>query len=187
MVGGLYRSCKGKPSLISATNIPDATLKKWKIIGPISSHVIQLNSHRYMESPQTPMKLLLRRIAHYPVRFRGATHGADGIDGAGVTIDLSLRGCRIKSHTPVCGGIRLALTIKASETTAAIEVKQAFVRWVAGEEFGLTFESIAPDQLKRLELTIQHLPYVPDRTRTLIDEPAKQAWMQPDSFGKSKL
>jgi hypothetical protein len=79
-------------------------------------------------------------------------------------MDLSIRGCRVQSFIPVITGIRMKLSIDIPEPKTVIEVDQAVVRWVAGQEFGLEFASISPEQFERLTKTIQQLPPLPTRS-----------------------
>jgi hypothetical protein len=57
----------------------------------------------------------------------------------------------------------MKLSIDVPKPMATIEVEQAVVRWVSGQEFGIEFASISPEQFERLTKIIQQLPPVPDR------------------------
>ena len=105
-----------------------------------------------------------RRCARYAVHFRSALSTPEIPEGTGTAVDLSIRGCRVRSFIPVITGIRMKRSIDVPEPKAVIEVDQAVVRWVAGQEFGLEFASISPEQFKRLTKTIQQLPPLPTRS-----------------------
>ena len=79
-------------------------------------------------------------------------------------MDLSIRGCHVQSFVPVLPGIRIKLSIEIPDQNTVIEIDQAVVRWVRGQEFGLEFATIAPDQFERLTKVIQQLPSVPNRS-----------------------
>lgn len=104
-----------------------------------------------------------RRCARYHVHFRSTLSTPEIPEGTGTAVDLSIRGCRVQSFIPALAGIRMKLSIDVPEPMASIEVEQAVVRWVSGQEFGLEFASISPEQFERLTKIIQQLPSVPDR------------------------
>ncbi len=104
-----------------------------------------------------------RRCARYPVHFRSTLSTPEIPEGTGTAIDLSIRGCRVQSFIPVLVGIRMKLSIDVPEPMTTIDVEQAVVRWVSGQEFGIEFASISPEQFERLTKIIQQLPSVPDR------------------------
>jgi len=104
-----------------------------------------------------------RRCARYPVHFQSTLSTPQIPEGTGMAVDLSIRGCRVQSFIPVVPNIRMKLSIDVSEPKAVIEIEQAVVRWVTGQEFGLEFASIAPEQFEQLTKTIQQLPSSPNR------------------------
>jgi hypothetical protein len=104
-----------------------------------------------------------RRCVRYPVHFQSTLSIPEIPDGTGTAVDLSIRGCHIQSFVPVLSGIRIKLSIEIPDQKAVIEIDQAVVRWVRGQEFGLEFATIAPDQFERLTKVIQQLPSVPNR------------------------
>jgi hypothetical protein len=104
-----------------------------------------------------------RRCARYSVHFQSTLSTPQMPEGKGTATDLSIRGCRVESFTPVLPGIRVKLSIDVPEPKSVIEVDQAVVRWVIGQEFGLEFASIAPEQFEQLTKVIQQLPSIPNR------------------------
>jgi hypothetical protein len=104
-----------------------------------------------------------RRCARFPVHFQSTLSTPEIPEGTGTAVDLSIRGCRVQSFIPVLVGIRMRLSIDVPESKVVIEVEQAVVRWVSGQEFGLEFASISPEQFERLTKIIQQLPTVSDR------------------------
>jgi hypothetical protein len=104
-----------------------------------------------------------RRCARYAVHFRSTLSTPQIPESKGTAVDLSIRGCRVQSFVPVLTGIRMKLTIDVPDPKTTIEVDQAVVRWVAGQEFGVEFSSITPEQFERLTKVIQQLPSVPNR------------------------
>jgi hypothetical protein len=104
-----------------------------------------------------------RRCARYPVHFQSTLSTPQIPEGNGTAVNLSIRGCRVLSFIPVLPGIRMKLSIDVPEPESVIEIDQAVVRWVIGQEFGLEFASITPEQFERLTKVIQQLPSVPNR------------------------
>jgi hypothetical protein len=104
-----------------------------------------------------------RRCARYSVHFQSTLSTPQIPAGNGTAVDLSIRGCRVQSFIPVIRGIRMKLSIDVQEPKTVIEIDQAVVRWVTGQEFGLEFASITPEQFERLTKVIQQLPSIPNR------------------------
>ncbi|MEY4529105.1 MAG: hypothetical protein RL768_2824 [Nitrospirota bacterium] len=104
-----------------------------------------------------------RRCARYPVHFQSTLSTAQLPEGNGTAVELSIRGCRVRSFIPVIPGLRMKISIDIRTPDVVIEVDQAVVRWVSGEHFGLEFASITPEQFERLTAVIQQLPAVPNR------------------------
>lgn len=104
-----------------------------------------------------------RRCARYPVHFQSTLSTAQLPEGNGTAVELSIRGCRVRSFIPVIPGLRMKISIDIRTPDVVIEVDQAVVRWVSGDHFGLEFASITPEQFERLTAVIQQLPAVPNR------------------------
>lgn len=105
-----------------------------------------------------------RRCARYPVHFQSTLSVPKIPGGNGTAVDLSIKGCRVHSFIPVLAGIRMKLSIDVPDPKTSIEIDQAVVRWVAGQEFGVEFASITPEQFERLTKVIQQLPSAPNRS-----------------------
>ncbi|MDP3090885.1 MAG: PilZ domain-containing protein [Nitrospira sp.] len=104
-----------------------------------------------------------RRCARYPVHFQSTLSSTHLPEGNGTAVELSIRGCRVQSFIPVIPGLHMKVSIDVRKPDAVIEIDQAIVRWVSGEQFGLEFSSITPEQFERLTTVIQQLPSVPNR------------------------
>jgi hypothetical protein len=107
--------------------------------------------------------LYQRRCARYPVHFRSTLSTQQIPESNGTAKDLSIRGCRIESFIPILPSMRVRLTIDIQDHDVRIEVEQAVVRWVSGNEFGVEFVTISPESFTRLTQLIQQLPTIPDR------------------------
>jgi len=73
------------------------------------------------------------------VRLRSSRSADDHPAMNGTVLDLSLFGCRIRSTTPVNPGAMFTLRIEVPGCMTPIEIERADVRWVRGQEFGLSF------------------------------------------------
>jgi|APFre7841882590_1041340.scaffolds.fasta_scaffold168884_2 hypothetical protein len=104
-----------------------------------------------------------RRCARYSVHFQSTLSAAHLPEGNGTAVDLSIRGCRVRSFIPVIPGLRLKLSIVIPDPDTVIEIDQAVVRWVTGQDFGLEFATITPIQFEQLTKAIQQLPTMPGR------------------------
>jgi len=72
-------------------------------------------------------------------------------------VDLSIRGCAIKSTVPLHKGNLLCLKIRLTDQEPPIEIAQATVRTVTGRRVGLEFVKIRPEEetrLRKLLLTL---------------------------------
>ncbi len=87
-----------------------------------------------------------------------ATFSAPIGSGEGFILDLSLQGCCMRTTTnpvPVRSYLQLRLMPSHSETPILIDL--AAVRWVRGQECGIHFLSLRPDQQERLTRLIDLL------------------------------
>ena len=93
-------------------------------------------------------RVALRRLVDY--------RHAEG-QGQGMLMDLSQQGCRITGAPPFPGGTRLRLRLWLPDQAEPVRIEQAVVRWVAKNQFGVSFLDVPPDARARLELVFQLL------------------------------
>jgi hypothetical protein len=77
--------------------------------------------------------------------------------GEGFILDLSLQGCCMRTTSPVPVRSYLQLRLMPSHTDTPILIDLAAVRWVRGQECGIHFLSLRPDQQERLARLIDLL------------------------------
>ena len=77
--------------------------------------------------------------------------------GEGMLIDLTLQGCRIKGAHSFSCGIRVWLQIWLPDQAQPVNAEQAVVRWVKDDQFGVSFQVLAPDVRARLKHVLQLL------------------------------
>lgn len=94
---------------------------------------------------------IVRYVVGYPVSLRGEL-----VDGGGVVIDVSPGGCRIRTAEAVQVGTYLRLILHPASDTEVIKAELAFVRWLQGDEIGVEFVRVNPEQREKL----RHLLYL---------------------------
>ena len=90
-----------------------------------------------------------RASVEYPVSFSG-----EGLNGKGVTFNLSTKGCGVRSDTPVAQGTYLAFHIHLPGSAVPLSVEMAVVRWSRHAEFGADFVTISEAEEARLRRTL---------------------------------
>lgn len=83
-------------------------------------------------------------MVEVPVSFAG-----DGLDGHGLSQDISAGGCRIQSTAKVEPGRYLRVSLSPAEAPM-MQIDLAAVRWVQGQQFGLEFLYMHPEEYERL-------------------------------------
>ena len=81
-----------------------------------------------------------------PVRF---THEG-GVTGEGELINLSIKGCALRSHVSMEEGMLLALQIQPAGSAAPVHIDMARVRWVNDDECGIEFQFLYDKECKAL-------------------------------------
>ena len=86
-----------------------------------------------------------RKNPRFPVRFRSSFTSLNIVGGDGSITDLSLRGCRVESHTEVRPGTSLEVRIHTSEDEPPLKIQEAVVRWSRAQQFGMEFVTLEPN------------------------------------------
>ena len=82
--------------------------------------------------------------------------------GLGVVYDVSLKGARVTTETPMNPGDQVTVLLRLPKQVAPLAVERATVRWAKDQTFGLEFmhlTSTAATRLKRF-LSLQDHPSV---------------------------
>jgi len=87
-----------------------------------------------------------------PVRFSKEHWSAQGR-----VIDISLGGCRVNSKAAVFTGDCLSMEISLPDSQPELTVELAVVRWSIGQQFGVEFVRMWPDEQSRLDQFAQRL------------------------------
>ena len=86
----------------------------------------------------------LRRSPRYDMTWRLIFSG-EGMEGRGVTRNVSRDGCCITSPTAVTLGDYLTLRLSPTAPANPFTIELGIVRWVRDDTFGVEFLSIPPD------------------------------------------
>ena len=100
-----------------------------------------------------------RRHARYRVDFP-ATFSNHRTSGFGVIADVSAGGCRVTSKIPIVAGEFGQLLINLPNGIAPLMVSNALVRWVKGQEYGIEFIRLEPNDKRWLSRMTSQLAVV---------------------------
>ena len=99
-----------------------------------------------------------RILVRYPAYFYLPCSGKDS-KAFGIMVNLSIRGCRIKSQAVVAPGTSLVLRFEAVDREQDIEVKGAVVRSVMNGTMGIEFFEIEKEEEDRIRHIIEERLY----------------------------
>jgi hypothetical protein len=129
-------------------------------IGPFRCQVCTHRFLAFMWLPGTNTSREYSRIpARYTVQLSPALEEERFQSEEGTLLDISIRGCAIRSDVPLHKGNLLCLQIRLTDQEPPIEIDIATVRTVTGRRFGLEFVRIRPEEetrLRRLLMTLMH-------------------------------
>lgn len=91
-----------------------------------------------------------RKHPRYRVEY-AASFSGDKISTQGVILDLSSVGCKVRSPVEVQRGDFVGVLMDVPRYVTPLQVALAVVRWSHGQEFGLEFIRMAPDNQQRLQ------------------------------------
>ena len=121
----------------------------------------QVCTHRFLAFkwlPGTNTSREYSRISvRYPVQLKSAQDEHLLQIEEGTLLDISIRGCAIKSNVPLHKGNLLCLQIRLTDREPPIEIDLATVRTATGRRFGLEFVRIREEEetrLRRLLMTL---------------------------------
>ncbi|HKU52131.1 MAG TPA: PilZ domain-containing protein [Nitrospira sp.] len=98
--------------------------------------------------------MVTRKSCRYPVEYSGSFAG-DGIAAHGIILDLSSEGCRARSEMAFAKGNFLRVLIDVPRYEKPLHVLLAVIRWSKGDEFGMEFIQMEPEDQKRLRELIK--------------------------------
>jgi len=96
--------------------------------------------------------------------LRGRSRRAEGhhIQQEEATLfDISIRGCGIKTNTPLYKGDLVRLEIEMTRQQKPLRIDEAVVRTVTGQKFGMEFVNMRDEELTRLRTFLVDLLHKP--------------------------
>ena len=102
----------------------------------------------------------LRQSPRFPVQFPVSFSG-DKIVWHGTMSDLSAGGCKVVSDPFILEGSKVILRAHLPSQASPVQVEVAKVRWSRGQEFGLEFLYMKPEERERLTHFIETLETQP--------------------------
>jgi hypothetical protein len=94
--------------------------------------------------------MMSRKHPRYRVEY-GASFSGERLRAPGVILDLSSNGCRARSANESSIGEALRVLIDVPRYDTPLHVTRAVVRWARGQEFGMEFIEMGPDDQERLQ------------------------------------
>jgi c-di-GMP-binding flagellar brake protein YcgR len=104
----------------------------------------------------------LRQSPRFPVQIPVSFSG-DKIVWHGTVSDLSTGGCKVVSDPIILEGSKVVLRAHLPSQASPVQVEVAKVRWSRGQEFGLEFLYMKPEERARLTHFIETLETQPTR------------------------
>ena len=96
-------------------------------------------------------------VRRYHVQFPTVVSEHTKHDPSGIMLDLSRSGCRLKSQSTMAAGRTVELHVQVPAMEKPLVIDGARVRWVEGQQFGLTFVRMRQTEKQRLERVIADL------------------------------
>ena len=100
--------------------------------------------------------MLERREQRLFVQFPVSIEGNQGVN-SGVLFNLSPGGAAIESGAIVHSGTVLTIRVHLPALKQPVEVNRAEVTWTAGDDFGVQFLELGPQERERLDRVIEDL------------------------------
>lgn len=122
----------------------------------ICDHCMALRKSRLYHRCGKSVQNEHRQHPRYRVAFR-ATFSNDRTSGFGMIEDLSTGGCRVRSKLAITPGEFGKVSINLPDCQAPLKVSRAAVRWSMGNECGMEFIRIDPDEQVLLHRVINQI------------------------------
>jgi len=118
-------------------------------------------------SISNPRRSFERVQVTFPVWFKLRQSSPSTMGEEGVIENLSMRGCRIRSSTPLSAGMRVELEFQHSDCSFPITIDEAVVRSTAEDGIGLRFLQLGRQDERRLRHIVDL--WLPDTEGTLLE------------------
>lgn len=97
----------------------------------------------------------MRQCPRFPALFTGTLVHQHQSHPITRSMDLSRKGCRLKSTAPVAAGMTIDLLLYVPGEDVPLLIQQAMVRWSSGHGIGIEFPSLAFPHQERLDTVVR--------------------------------
>ncbi|MBH0177542.1 MAG: PilZ domain-containing protein [Nitrospira sp.] len=101
--------------------------------------------------------MIVRQHPRFHASFSGTLIHRRERHAISKSLDLSRRGCRVKSTCPAFTGMKVDLLLTLPDSKTPIVIQGAVVRWSGSEGIGIEFPSLTSPYQELLEGAIQQL------------------------------
>lgn len=101
--------------------------------------------------------MVVRQYPRFQATFSGTLVHQGHLHQIDKALDLSRKGCRVKSPFPAFAGMKVDLLLYIPEHKTPILIQGAVVRWSGVHGIGIQFQSLASPHRERLNYTLQRL------------------------------
>lgn len=101
--------------------------------------------------------MVVRQYPRFPALFAGTLVYQKRAHAITKSVDLSRKGCRIKSNVHVIAGTRVDLLLYVPGEEIPLLIQRATVRWSGMQGIGIEFQPLASHHQARLDSVVRQL------------------------------
>lgn len=101
--------------------------------------------------------MVVRQYPRFPALFSGTLVHRNRSHAITKSIDLSRKGCRLKSNAHVAAGTKVDLFLYVPGEEIPLLIKRATVRWSGNHGIGIEFQRLAFPHQERLDTVLHQL------------------------------
>lgn len=101
--------------------------------------------------------MVLRQYPRFPALFAGTVVYQNRAHAITKSVDLSRRGCRIKSTIRVVAGMIVDLLLYVPGEEIPLLIQRATVRWASTLGIGIEFQPLVSHHQERLDMVLRRL------------------------------
>ena len=101
--------------------------------------------------------MVLRQCPRFPVLFAGTLIHQNRTHAITQSVDLSRKGCRLKSTVRAVAGMIVDLLLYVPGEEIPLLIQRATVRWASTLGIGIEFQPLIPHHQERLDMVLQRV------------------------------
>lgn len=101
--------------------------------------------------------MVARQYPRFPALFSGTLVHRNRSHAITKSLDLSRKGCRLKSAAPVFAGMEVDLFLYVPGEEIPLLIQRATVRWTGRHGIGIEFQPLAFPHQERLDTVLRQL------------------------------